>query len=432
MRLRYIFNIFAFLMFASSANAQTVQIGRLDFPGISTNTYGPMNTWLGSAPLTRANRHATIYPLDTLNLIPNNAMITGIQYYRNVTSLSGGNGANGAELKTATTTTTGWSLAPTFRVHLENTTLNTYSAVVDWAANAANGTLVFNGDPTTFVGNSTGWVTVPFITPHCYNGKNLAIYTQYTQSASTAAAAGFTGNSIVWSYDTIHLTTPTPAFPNPPINHFNSTQSRYNAPVTALPFATNTTGSNIRHPSIKIMYDVTLPVKLVSFNAKAKKNTTELVWRSSFTQNIRHFVVQKSLDTKAWYSIGTVAAEDDLDGDTYRFTDADASPLAYYRLHSMERDGTFEQSAIVTVSHNSKQKDFVVYPTIARDEVLVSNKSEGVISYQLFDTNGRLLKSFQNETNAPYILIVSDLESGIYFLKAISEHNETVEKIVKP
>ena len=429
MKIKYMLTPVLLTILASSANAQMVQIGRVDFPGIVSNTYGPMNSWFGSAPLTRANRHATIYPLDTLNSIPNNATITGIQYYKNVTALAGGNGLSGAELKTATSTAAGWDLAPTFRCYIANTTLNSYTSPIDWPTMASTGTLVFNGDPTTFVGNSTGWVTVPFLTNHTYDGHNLAIYTQYTQSASTGASAGFTGNTVVWSYDTIHLTTP--GIPSPFVNHFNSLQSRYNQPVTSLPFAATTTGSNARHPSLRILYDVTLPVKLVSFDAKALKNVTELTWRSSFTQHIRHFLVQKSLDSKSWQTVGTVTAIDDLDGDTYRFTDNEATPLAYYRLHSVENDGTFEQSAVVTVSRNSKQKDFVVYPNIAREEVLVSNKAEGSISYQLFDTNGRLLKSFQHETTAPYTLTINDLDNGIYFLKATSEQNETVEKIVK-
>jgi hypothetical protein len=218
------------LLFSTILSAQTLQVGKRDFIGLTGNTYGPMNTWFGGPPLTRGNRHAIIYPLQSIAAMPAGSAINALSFYRNVTSLSGADGIPGK-----------LSGEPTLKLYLKNTPLNTLATAVNWPDSAATAVEVYNADPTAAVGDTTGWVKLNLNTPFKYTGGNLMLLIEYLQTASTM-------NTVVWSYDTSSVS------PQIGKNYFNSTQCRYIAQVTALPFPITTTGSNIRHPTTIFHY----------------------------------------------------------------------------------------------------------------------------------------------------------------------------------
>ena len=399
-----------------NVQAQQVQFGRRDFFGITTNTYGPMNTWFGGSPTTRANRHIHIYPLQGLGLIPTNAVINSVRYYRDVTSLSGANGVAG--------NLTATSSAPSLKIFVKNTVLTTLAAAVTWADTMASASNVYQGDPTTDVGTTSGWKKFSFSTPLPYTGNNLMLIEEYVQTSPTA-------NTVVWSYDTTSVT-PSGYAPAITTNLYTSQQNRYSAPVTSLPFPLTSTGSNVRRPTLQIDYEVLLPVKLISFQGKVAPKSNQLTWKTSFTKNVKQFIVQKSMDAKSWFDIGKVFAKDDSDGDIYHYNDEKIDRLAYYRLRIVDNDGKFEQSFAETIERDAKNSTFVAYPTIARDEILVSNQIEDVVKYELLDLNARIVRQFSLDNKSPYTLNISDLESGVYILKATNGVENAFEKIVKP
>jgi hypothetical protein len=393
----------------------TLQIGNKVFPGLTTNTYGPMNTWFGAAPVERANRHACIYPLQAIGAMPVNSSITGIQWYRNVTALSGANGVAGS-----------LNGAPYLKVYLKNTALNTYSGVVTWADSAATSVEVFNGDPTTFVGNATGWVTVPFSQSVTYAGGNLAILTEYGQTQSTS-------NTVVWSYDTSSVS------PTVTANYFNSTQCRYNAPVTTyasgkFTFPATTSGSNVRHPSLIINYTAPplLPVELADFQGKKVASGAQLMWKTALEENFAYFILEKSEDGKIWQNIAQINAKKQRLGSEYAFWDTKMSKNALYRLKIVDRDGSFEFSKIISIEQQNAS-DIVLFPSLAADNInlVVEKKAWRDASFYIFNTEGKIMKTFTLTDYGITTIDVSELPSGIYWVKNIDANLSFCNRFIK-
>ncbi len=406
-------SIFTFSLCISIFAQSTLQIGNKVNIGIVSNTYGPMNTWFGGAPVERANRHACIYPLQSIGLIPVNSTITGIQWYRNVTSLSGANGVAGSLQGT-----------PYLKVYLKNTALNTYAGVLTWADSIASTVQVFNGDPTTFVGNTTGWVTVPFSQPVTYAGGNLAIFTEYGQTQSTA-------NTIVWSYDDSSVS------PDVLTNYFNSTQCRYNAPVTtyasgAFTFPATTSGSNVRHPSLIINYTIPLPIELVDFKGKKIQEGVQLLWKTALEENFAHFILEKSDDGKLWQNTAQINTKNNRNGSEYAFLDTKIVKNALYRLKIVNRDGSFEFSKIISVEQQNAS-DIVLFPSITDDKInlAVGKKVVDEALFYIFNMEGKIIKHFTLTDEGITTIDVSELPSGIYWVKNIGSNLTFCSKFIK-
>ncbi|MEY4933885.1 MAG: hypothetical protein RIS64_244 [Bacteroidota bacterium] len=85
--------------------------------------------------------------------------------------------------------------AVNLKLYLANTTATDLTANVTlWSTSIAGATLVYDGDPTTIVGTTTGWKQFPLSTGFNYTGSNLAVYAEYSQT--TAQPSG-----MYWTYD---------------------------------------------------------------------------------------------------------------------------------------------------------------------------------------------------------------------------------------
>lgn len=84
------------------------------------------------------------------------------------------------------------------------------------------------------------------------------------------------------------------------------------------------------------------------------------------------------------------------------------------------------------VTQGSGQDDFKIYPNPAKNEVnLVLKKSSATISVSVIDLSGRIVFTEINENNGGSIRInTSDLETGVYFIKAESAEYVTTKKLV--
>lgn len=73
-----------------------------------------------------------------------------------------------------------------------------------------------------------------------------------------------------------------------------------------------------------------------------------------------------------------------------------------------------------------------LYPNPVNDKLSMNLTGNGTIQVILYDAQGKLIRSEKTETNADhYILDVSALEGGIYFIKAGPEGKQTYFKFIK-
>lgn len=379
-------------LFAFQGNGQlTLQIGNRANTGLSTNTYGIMNTWSGAAPAERGNRHALIYPLQSIGIIPVGSQITALRFYRDVLSGQPEGALQGN---------------PTFKLYIKNTPLSTFATAVTWQDTANTMATVFNGDPTPIVGTSSGWVTFTLPTPLIYDGTNLMLLMEYWQTAAALP-------SIVWSYDVSSVS------PQVTADYFNATQNRYNAPVTSLPFAANTTGSNIRHPTLQIVYTPSaIPVKLVSFDAQKRNGSVQCNWLTAAETGTTLFVVERSADAINWSSLGIVPALNTANGATYHYSDDKPLPVNFYRLKIIEDGNRVYYSATKKILFTQAQA-FTVNPSPAQDFIKLRFSESTKAHIQIINASGTIVKQTGLQQMQTAQIDIADLSAGIYLVRDI-------------
>lgn len=163
--------------------------------------------------------------------------------------------------------------------------------------------------------------------------------------------------------------------------------------------------------------DEPLPVRLVSFTAKAVENTAQLQWSVADAMNFSHFEVEKSSNSKQFTKVDDVQ----LASTNYLFTDPKAatSPLVYYRLKLVDLDGSYTYSRIEPVRFDKSQLLASGYPNPFNATLtLVSNSNQTasitnlvgntIVSIQLVPGENKV--STNNWPNGLYLVRTSNGE----------------------
>ncbi|QRR00087.1 T9SS type A sorting domain-containing protein [Dyadobacter sandarakinus] len=167
-----------------------------------------------------------------------------------------------------------------------------------------------------------------------------------------------------------------------------------------------------------ITFDRPLPVKLQSFTARAEGSQANLTWVTVSEVQADRFIVQRSLDGKAWSEIGTVkAAGDSKTTQSYHFTDQ--TPLAdsdnLYRLKMVDADGSFGFSRIANVEFG-QAVSLSIYPNPASDRLTITyagwNQVSGV---KVFDINGKVV--YQSGNKVSNAIDLSAFIPGMYVIR---------------
>ncbi|MGL2964407.1 T9SS type A sorting domain-containing protein [Flavobacterium sp. RSB2_4_14] len=87
--------------------------------------------------------------------------------------------------------------------------------------------------------------------------------------------------------------------------------------------------------------------------------------------------------------------------------------------------------SLLSVNQVTNNVDFSVYPNPSRDLVTISNDMNAVIeTIEMTDLNGRVVKSQKiNATDAQ--VSISDLSTGVYMMKIVTDQGTATKKVVK-
>ena len=162
-----------------------------------------------------------------------------------------------------------------------------------------------------------------------------------------------------------------------------------------------------------------LPITFDNISATKENSDIAINWQTTTELNTNHFIIQHSTDGSSFKDIGTVKAIGS-GANSYSFTDNNPTPsllngVVYYRLQSVDKDGASTYSKVVSVQLTVNRLPFTVVPNPARDVVTV--KGNNIISVQVIDNIGRVVKvvSLKDATNP--VLSVSSLAAGVYHLR---------------
>jgi len=158
-----------------------------------------------------------------------------------------------------------------------------------------------------------------------------------------------------------------------------------------------------------------LPVKVLDLSAKNVNNTNLLQWHTAVELNTSHFIIRHSTTGTSFTDIGTVKAIGS-GANGYSFTDYNpANGINYYRLESVDKDGSSTYSKVVSAQFTVNSNQLTVYPNPAKEAVTI--KGNHIVSVQVIDNMGRVVKvvSLKDATNPT--LSVNSLAAGVYHLR---------------
>jgi hypothetical protein len=185
-----------------------------------------------------------------------------------------------------------------------------------------------------------------------------------------------------------------------------------------------------------------LPVTLIDWNATYANNTVSLKWTTTVEQNSSHFIIERSTDGSDYTDAAMIVAAGNSETlINYSYNDkipAGNSGILYYRLRSVDMDGTSKVSdvrvvRIGTVASNTVK--IMTYPNPVISDLRITvpqNWQDKSVTYQLVNTNGQTIKTYStSHASQTEVISMAQVPSGMYFIKVTCGTETGVQSIMK-
>jgi Secretion system C-terminal sorting domain len=175
-----------------------------------------------------------------------------------------------------------------------------------------------------------------------------------------------------------------------------------------------------------------LPITLISFTASVVDKQVELNWSTSAEINNNFFTVQRSTEAVIWESIQQVGGSGNSTT-VSSYTAFDQNPFAgksYYRLMQTDLDGKQTYSSISSVNFGNPSSIITIYPNPATANIRIAFSSVGQYEVTLLNSKGQMMINPVLSKGDNLVLNVSNIESGIYFLRIDQKTVHEIRKII--
>jgi len=178
-------------------------------------------------------------------------------------------------------------------------------------------------------------------------------------------------------------------------------------------------------------YNGTLPLSLIEFIATNKESCININWQTASEINTENFIIQRSTNGNSYTDIGTLQSVGN-GANNYQFIDRNPeNGINFYRLQSVDKDGSSSYSKIVSLKFGNKQS-FSIVPNPAKDFATISfNKLVDKATIAVCDMAGKqvITKSLNEKANS-YKLNTQSLKSGLYVIKVNTATGSYNEKLL--
>ena len=181
------------------------------------------------------------------------------------------------------------------------------------------------------------------------------------------------------------------------------------------------------------------PINLGPFSANVKDcNSIEINWTTYSETNVDRIEVQKSYDGRNFETVTAQKSKGNVIVKS-NYSVVDTAPLqpgkVYYRLKTIDLDGSISYSRIIPVTVNcGLKKDIIVYPnpTYGPTSVQFSGfKAGSALKVALMNAQGQVLRTMALDPVEKNSLDLSDYPGGVYFLKVLDDQSTLRAKIIK-
>jgi choice-of-anchor B domain-containing protein len=164
---------------------------------------------------------------------------------------------------------------------------------------------------------------------------------------------------------------------------------------------------------------IVIPVELIDFQGIAEKSKTKLTWQTATEINVAEFRIEKLIvenNKEIWTTIGTTKATNAPN----KYVLFDANPTIgtnYYRLKTIDLDGNFKLSNVISVEFASNKNALFLFPNPTKNRVYLSEntfKDDQLI--EILDISGKVvLRSTAGQGRGGFD--IQYLANGDYFLR---------------
>jgi hypothetical protein len=181
-----------------------------------------------------------------------------------------------------------------------------------------------------------------------------------------------------------------------------------------------------------------LPISFTNLKAYEKQRGVQIDWNVTADKNINTYVVERSVDGRNFSKIGTVTANQSDLSSAYGFYDATPLPgTGYYRITSLQKDGSNSLSAVLRVNLNKSIKETIIYPNPVKGSLLSlqsTNLEKGSYSIRMYSVNGQELLQLRFDHNGgainQMINLPKNLQPGMYDMMLDKAGNRVMSKKV--
>jgi hypothetical protein len=158
-----------------------------------------------------------------------------------------------------------------------------------------------------------------------------------------------------------------------------------------------------------------LPIQLIRFSGTADQCKAVLTWTAVMGKGDERFDIQQSDEGSNFLTIGTVHKDEtNIDRNQYRFSAAQRSKKAFYRLQLTDH-GAYSYSNVISVVTLCDNKSIKVHPNPVKDILTISGLDENA-TLQLCNNMGQSLIE-KKSIGGTQSINVAAYPSGIYLLK---------------
>ena len=178
-----------------------------------------------------------------------------------------------------------------------------------------------------------------------------------------------------------------------------------------------------------------LPINLISFNGTNKGEYNNLNWVTDNEINFSHFILEKSNDGFNFEPLTEIPSNGLNNRSYYTTNDYNPYQITYYRLKSVDSDGSYEYSNIVVIERKGDINNGILYPNPTSDVINYGFTSEEneILEIKVLDMVGKVVIRNEVELNVGNNKIpinLTELISGNYTI-VIKHTNSGVTKTSK-
>jgi hypothetical protein len=177
-----------------------------------------------------------------------------------------------------------------------------------------------------------------------------------------------------------------------------------------------------------------LPIELIKFEVAPVLQGAKLNWATSMEKNFHYFQIERAGKDLNFLPIGQIESKGGLDINiSYDYLDEDVKAgKNYYRLKSVDYDGSYEYSNVVHLNW-SNGGGVKVYPNPTADKSLnieLNDYMSTPTKIRLLDQLGHIV--YQSELTEPSteIQLPRSIQPGFYHLRLLSEQRQEQVKVV--